>query len=225
MTTIGFATIGQSPRTDLVPYLLERLPHRVTALEAGVLDGLTTAEMAALDDDGPGVHMVTLLNDGSSVRLSFDLTLPRMQQVVDTLVARGAEIVVILCGADWSAVRAPVPIINPGQLFPKVIQGLTGRSKLAVIRPSAGQVQATEQEYRGRLGLDAIVTSAFPYDANATANAAGAATNLRDQRPELAWMTCVGMGEDMRSAVRRELDIPVVLARSLLARLIAELVA
>jgi hypothetical protein len=38
-------------------------------------------------------------------------------------------------------------------------------------------------------------------------------------------MTCVGMGEEMRAAVRQELGVPVVLARSLLARLIAELVA
>lgn len=224
MTNIGFATIGQSPRTDLVPYLLERLPRDVIALEAGVLDDLTPAEMEALDDDGPGVHMVTLLSDGSSVRLSFDLTLPRMQRIVDNLVARGADLIVILCGADWSAVRAPIPIVNPGQLFPKVIQGLAGRTKLAVIRPSLGQVAATEREYRERLGLNAVVTSAFPYDSSATANAAVAAAHLRDQRPELAWMTCVGMGEDMRSAVRRELGIPVVLARSLLARLIAELV-
>jgi protein AroM len=194
-------------------------------LEAGVLDDLTPAEMAALDDDGPGVHMVTLLNDGSSVRLSFSLTLPHMQRIVDDLVARGAEIVVILCGADWSAVRAPIPIINPGRLFPKVIQGLTGRSKLAVIRPSAGQVPSTEREYREQLGLNAVVTSAFPYDTAAAANATAAAAQLRDQRPEFVWMTCVGMGEDMRSAVRSELGIPVVLARSLLARLIAELVA
>lgn len=225
MTTIGFATIGQSPRTDLVPYLLAGLPADVTALEAGVLDGLTPEEMAALDDDGPGVHMVTLLNDGSSVRLAFDRTLPRMQRVVDDLVARGADLVVILCGADWSAVRAPVPVVNPGQLFPKVIQGLAGRSKLAVVRPSAGQVPATEREYRERLGLNAVVTAAFPYDDAAVANATAAAAQLRGHMPELVWMTCVGMGEEMRAAVRRELGVPVVLARSLLARLIAELIA
>src|SRR5690606_5017713 len=100
MTTIGFATIGQSPRTDLVPYLLAGLPADVTALDAGVLDGLTPEDMVALDDDGPWVHMVSLLDDCCLVRLAFDRTLLRMQRVVDDLVSRGADREMILCGAD-----------------------------------------------------------------------------------------------------------------------------
>jgi len=185
MTTIGFATIGQSPRTDLVPYLKERLPDHVRAIEAGALDGLSAGQIAELDDDGPGLHMVTLLRDGTSVRLSFDRVLPEMQAKVDGLVDQGANMVVILCGANWQAITAEVPVLNPGLLFPRAVQGLAGASRLAVIRPAAVQVPGTLREYRENLGLDATVTSAFPYDDNAVASATSAAKELRSAAPAL----------------------------------------
>lgn len=225
METIGFATIGQTPRDDLVPYLMERLPRGVRALEGGVLDGLSAEEMAELDRGGEGLHMVTRLRDGGSARLAYAEALPRMQRVVDDLVARGAELVVILCGADWSAVRAPVPVVNPGRLFPDVIRALAGRSRLGVVRPDAGQVAGTLRQYRDEFGLDAVVTHAFPYDESAVDNARAAAVKLTAEGAELIWMTCVGMGEEMRDAVRQVTNKPVVLARSLLARVVAELVS
>lgn len=225
MKTIGFATIGQTPRSDLVPYLVERLPAPARILEAGVLDGLSTDEIAALDLGDEGLHMVTLLADGTSARLAFTAALPRMQGIVDDLVDAGADLIVILCGADWSQVTAPVPVVNPGRFFPATVGALAGRNRLGVIRPSAGQVAHTVREYRDGLGLDAVVTSAFPYDDARLEAAEAAARELAEQDAELIWMTCVGMDEDMREAVRRVHDRPIILARSLLARAIGELVA
>ena len=40
MPTIGFATIGQTPRADLVPYLVEQIGTPLHVLERGVMDGL-----------------------------------------------------------------------------------------------------------------------------------------------------------------------------------------
>lgn len=225
MTTIGFATIGQSPRDDLVPYLVGRLSKEVRVLEGGILDDLSQAEMAELDDGGQGLHMVTRLRDGGSVRLAYSKALPRMQQVVDRLVANGADLIVILCGADWSAIHASVPVVNPGKLFPNLVQALAGRSKLGVIKPSAGQVEHTVSQYRDQLGLDVAVTSAFPYDDGARQAARTAALDLKDQGVEMVWMTCVGMDDGMKEAVRGELQRPTILARSVLARVIDELVA
>jgi len=224
MPTIGFATIGQTPRDDLVPYLVGRLGRPVDVLQGGVLDDLEPSEIASLDRGGEGLHMVTRLRDGGSARLAYDLAVPRMQRVVDGLVDQGADLVVILCGADWSAVQARVPVVNPGKLFPNVIQALGAGSRLGVVKPSAGQVEHTVRQYEA-LGLDVAVTAAFPYDANANEAARTAACELRDQGAEMVWMTCVGMGEDMRDVVRAELDVPIVLARSLLARVIDELIA
>ena len=225
MTTIGFATIGQSPRDDLVPYLVERIGAPVRVLERGVMDGMDAEALAALDRGDDGLHMVTKLRDGGAARIAYELAVPRMQTEVDALVAEGADLVVILCGADWSALTAKVPIVNPGKLFPNVVQALAAGSKLGVVKPAAHQIAPTEAQYRG-LGLDAVVTSAFPYDAERPMTRRGPpGRQLRDAGTELVWMTCVGMNESMRAALREELDAPVILARSLLARVIGELIA
>lgn len=224
MPTIGFATIGQTPRADLVPYLVEQIGTPLHVLERGVMDGLDAAGLAALDRGAEGLHMVTKLRDGGSARIAYELAVPRMQAQVDALVADGADLVVILCGADWSRLRAPVPVVNPGKLFPNVIQALAANTRLGVVKPAAHQVAPTVEQYRN-LGLDAAVTSAFPYDDGADEAAREAGRALREAGAEMVWMTCVGMDESMRAALRAELDVPIVLARSLLARVIGELVA
>jgi protein AroM len=224
MRTIGFATIGQTPRDDLVPYLVEQLGTPVRVLQRGVLDDLSEEARAELDRGDDGLHMVTRLRDGGPARLSYELAVPRMQVVVDGLVAEGADLVVILCGADWSRISARVPVVNPGKLFPNVIQALGAGSRVGVVKPSAGQIGHTVVQY-GALGLDVHVTSAFPYDEHAVEAARRAASELRAAHVGMIWMTCVGMGEDMRAAVRETCDVPIVLARSLLARAIGELVA
>jgi len=224
MRTIGFATIGQTPRDDLVPYLVEQLGTPVRVLERGVLDDLSADEIASLDRGTDGLHMVTRLRDGGSARLQYEAAVPRMQAEVDALVEEGADLVVILCGADWSRVTAKVPVVNPGKLFPNVIQALGAGSRVGIVKPSAGQVEHTVAQY-GALGLDVAVTSAFPYDEHAIAAARSAAQEMRSAGAEMLWMTCVGMDEAMRAAAREEHDVPIVLARSLLARTIGELIA
>ncbi len=114
MKTIGMTTIGQSPRDDLVPYMEESFSRRVTVLQRGALDGLTRAEIAGLAPRPGQGTLVTRLVDGSEVTLSYEAVLPRMQAAVDELIARGAELLVVLCGADWSALRSALLIVNPG---------------------------------------------------------------------------------------------------------------
>lgn len=225
MKRIGFITIGQSPRQDLVPYLLGRLPAGTLPFESGALDGLDPDEIATLDSPDAELHLVTKLRNGTPVRLALEKVRPLMQERVTALHQHDVDLNVILCGADWSDLRSDVPLINPGVLFPSVVSALAGKSRLGIIRPSATQISATEEEYQSRLGLDTLVTSASPYEGEPLANARRAARDLKEFKPALVWMTCVGMQEDMRQTVQEELGVPVILARSLLARLIAELAA
>lgn len=224
MTRIGFATIAETPRNDVVPAMLELLPHGVQAVERGCLDGCTPDEIAALGPDAGEVGIVAKLKSGGSTLLSHSKILPIMQQKVNELVEdEGAELVVILCGADWTAVKSPKLIVNPGRVFPGVVSSLAFGRKLGIIKPSGGQIEQEKARYAS-LGIDATVTAASPYAGDERLKlAADAATTIRDAGSDLVWMTCIGMDVAMRDVVAEVTGKPTMLAQALLARVVAEL--
>ncbi len=221
-TIVGMATIGQTPRIDVVPAMERILGPEVRTVQAGALDGLSASDIAALAPADGEQPIITRLRDGSSTLLSHRAILPRMQRCVDDLTAQGAKFVVMLCGADWSAVRSDTLIVNPGKLFPNIVTALAAGRRLGIIKPDGGQVEGETRRYAG-LGIDARVTSASPYLGDARIDAArAAAEQLRAQDVELVWMTCVGMDERMREAVQNVVERPVILAQALLGRVVAE---
>jgi protein AroM len=225
MRTVGFVTIAESPRDDVVPDFVAALPAGVRIVERGNLDGLSREEVAALAPDPGETGIVARLKSGGETLLSHKKILPRMQALVDELVRdEGADLVVVLCGADWTSINCPVPLINPGRVFPGVVSALAYGRRLGVIKPNAGQVEPERQRYE-KLGIEAIVTSASPYvgeERLALARAAG--EELKAAGCDLIWMTCIGMDEPMREVVAEVTGKPVILARSILSRIASELV-
>ena len=61
MTTIGLITVGQAPRSDVVPDMAAILGGDVEIVEAGALDGLTREEIAPLAPEGDDEIIVTRL--------------------------------------------------------------------------------------------------------------------------------------------------------------------
>lgn len=222
--TIGMATIGHAPRDDVVPGMRPYLPADIAIVERGALDGLSHAETRPYWAAPGEVGIVTRLRDGSSVLLSHAKILPAMQAAVDRLVLEdGAELVVILCGANWSAVRCEKLVVNPGTLFPAVIGSLAAGRRLGIIKPDAGQVSRERERYAA-MGIEATVTAASPYAGPARLELArAAAEELRAAECELVWMTCVGMDAAMRDVVAAVTGVPVILAHALLARIVSEL--
>jgi protein AroM len=220
------ATIGHAPRLDVVPAMRAFLPCGVEIAERGALDGLdrdgTTPYWA--EPDQPGI--VTALNDGSSVLLSHRRILPKMQTVVDRLIEEDdVDLIVVLCGADWSALRSSRIIVNPGTLFPAIMASLAGGRRLGIIKPDAGQVEKERARYAA-LGVEAIVTAASPYAGPARLDLArAAAETLRAAKCDLVWMTCIGMDATMRSVVSDLTGVPVILAHELLARVVSSLLS
>jgi protein AroM len=218
------ATIGQSPRGDVVPAMRDYLPTGLEIVERGALDGLSYEETRPYWAELGEVGIVTKLRDGSSVLLSHAKILPAMQAAVDGLVQEdGASLIVILCGANWSDLRSERLIVNPGTLFPAVIGSLAAGRQLGIIKPDAGQIEKERTRYAA-LGIDATVTAASPYvGPNRLDLAREAAEQLRSANCDLVWMTCVGMDAPMRDIVAEVTGVPVVLAHALLARIVTEL--
>lgn len=225
MRTIGFVTIAESPRDDVVPDIAAAFPDDTRIVERGNLDGLTAEQIAALAPEAGESGIVARLKRGGETLLSHTKILPRMQQLVDELVQdEGADLVIVLCGADWTSIKCPVPLINPGRVFPGVVSALAYGRRLGVIKPNAGQIEPERKRYES-LGIEAIVTSASPYvGEDRIALARLAAQELKAADCDLIWMTCIGMDEPMRDVVADVTGKPVILARSILARVAGELV-
>ncbi|OFX27846.1 MAG: hypothetical protein A2Z07_01785 [Armatimonadetes bacterium RBG_16_67_12] len=225
MNSIAMITVGQAPRDDLVPYMEQVFSRKVSIWQAGVLDGLSREAMASLAPDAGEVGIVARLLDGSNTLLSHKKILPRVQALVDRAVAQGAGLIVILCGADWSALRSPTLIVNPGKVFPAIVTALASGWRLGVIKPSAGQIEQARKQFADR-GIEAVVTAASPYTGEQRLrDVRAAAEQLKVAGVDLVWMTCVGMDEVMRSIVREVTGRPVILARTILARVIDEFLA
>lgn len=222
MQSIAMITVGQAPRDDLVPHMEAVFSRKVDVWQAGVLDGLSGEAMAELWPDPGEVGIVARLLDGSNTLLSHTKILPRVQALVDRAVARRASPIVVLCGADWSTLRSPTLIVNPGKVFPAIISALASGWRLGVIKPSAGQILQAQRQFAER-GIDAVVTAASPYTGEQRLrDVRTAAGQLRAAAIDLVWMSCVGMDEAMRTIVQEVTGKPVILARTILARVIDE---
>lgn len=225
MQSTAMITVGQAPRDDLVPHMEAVFSRKVDIWQAGVLDGLSGEAVADLWPDAGEVGIVARLLDGSHTLLSHKKILPRVQALVDQAVAHQASPIVILCGADWSALRSPTLIVNPGKVFPAIVSALASGWRLGVIKPSAGQIEQARKQFADR-GIQAVVTAASPYTGEQRLrDVRVAAEHLRDAGVDLVWMSCVGMDEAMRAITSEVTGKPVILARTILARVIDEFLA
>lgn len=224
MERIGMVTVGQSPRDDLVPFMTPLFTRPVQVLESGALDDLGAAEIAALGPEPGEVGIAARLRDGSETLLSHAKIFPRVQRCADRLRGDGAELLVILCGADWTALASDVLVVNPGRVFPAIVAALAAGRRLGVIKPAAGQIDQARRQFAER-GIEAVVTAASPYTPRRLDDVRRAAEHLAAASVDLVWMTCVGMDEAMREVVGEVTGRPAILARSILARVIDELLA
>jgi protein AroM len=117
MRTIGAITIGQAPRDDVVPEMEKLLGPGVRVLQAGALDGLSRADIAALAPADGQDALITRLADGSEVIVAKPAILGRLQGCLDRL-APESEACVILCAGKFPAFRSPRPCSCPSASSP-----------------------------------------------------------------------------------------------------------
>jgi protein AroM len=223
---IGLLTIGQTPRTDLVSAMRPLIGEGVELLEAGCLDGLDPQAVAALAPGPADYVLTTRLADGSSVLVGRRPLEARLAEKVRELVARGASAVVPLSTGDFSQaeVEAPVPLLYPDRILAQAVRAVLqpGRT-VAVLTPLPSQVEQVRRKWRPILGERLVVLAATPYDEAAGAVAA-AGDRLRQARADLVIMDCMAYLPSMKAIVRERAGCPVMLANSVVARTLGELV-
>jgi len=220
---LGAISIATSERDSLIEGLAMHLPSHVEIRPYGLLDGLDDAAVGALAPDPGEVGIVSHSASGREVLVSHQKILPGVCKLVAQAEHDGVFATVVLCGAGWADVPRRRPLVDPGAVFPAIVRALAGSQRLGIIKPSAGQIEKERGRYTA-WGHDVVVTSASPF-AGGAEDFRRAARLLVGEGVQLIWMTCVGFEDEYRYIVAEETGVPVILARPLLGRVLAEVVA
>ncbi len=222
MTRVGLITVGQAPRSDVVPDMAAILGADIDIVEAGALDGLTREQIAKLAPEGDDEILVTRLADASSVFVGKSRVIPLVEARIAALEDKGASLNVLLCTGAFPKLRARKPMLEPQQLLLGLLRAMTFPGKLGVLTPSERHVPQTDERWR-RSGFDPVVAPLSPYeedDANAVRRAA---ETLKAGGAGLVVMDCIGFRRKTRDEVAHLTGAPTLVANLLVARVAAEL--
>jgi protein AroM len=219
---IGMITIGQSPRVDVVPDMLEILGPDVDIRERGALDGLSREEIAALAPSPGDELLVTRLADGTSVFVAKRHMVDRVQARVSELESSGVGMSALLCTGTFPRFHARRPLVEPQEVLLGLLRGLTWEGRLGILTPSVPHVPQTEARWRAA-GFDPLVVPLSPYQEEDPAALAAAGAALRGGKAGLVVMDCIGFRRKTRDVLQRDLGVPVLVANLLVARVLAEL--
>jgi protein AroM len=223
---VGVVTIGQSPRTDVVPDIAGALPPGTRVIERGALDQAGPAELAGLAPACGEDLLVTRLRDGTEVTLAEARLTPLLQDAVDDVTGRGAVIVAALCTGSLAGIRCPRPLLMPGPLVRNLVAAVApgsrrGLVRLGVVVPAADQAGPASADWSAAAG-EVLALAASPYGPPAALTRAAA--TLAAWRPDLVVLDRLGFDDPMKQMVARAVGVPVVLPRTVLAGALAALV-
>jgi len=220
--TLGTLTIGQAPRLDVGPIIDRQVPAAVRRIDRGVLDGLSTSEIADRYRAEPGEPaLVTRLHDGSVVELSRRRMREGVQTSLAALEAEGCDVVLLLCTGTFDGLQCDKAwLVEPDHIIPGTVAGLIEHHQLGVIVPIAGQIESEAGKWR-RLARAPLFATASPYTAPPEAvGDAGAA--LKSRGAQAILLDCIGFTERHRSALAG-LGLPVILSNAVVAKAVGEL--
>jgi protein AroM len=219
---VGLLTIGQSPRIDILEELRELLPKDVEVVEAGALDdfdeGYIRANLAPAEGD---VTYVTRLRTGVEVRVSRSKLIPLLQRKVDYLNSVGVDLIAILCTGEFPEFSSRVPVVYPDKALKGLASSLRLRGPVGVLIPDQAQVGYARSKW-GEFFSEVIVHPVSPYTAT-TEDFVRAAERLSSSNVSIVIMDCMGYTLKQRDIVRKTVRKPVIASRTVLARVLTEL--
>lgn len=226
MARLGLLTIGQAPRPDgLARDVGVIVGADVDVIERGALDGLSAAAIDALRPGDDEDALVTLLADGRNVVVTKRAVVERLQKHIDALERERVSAILLMCTGAFPPFRHRVPLIAPQEVLYAAVRAVAGGGVVGSVTPLERQVEAARRRWQAQGVSDPTVVAADPYCADPVEAVRAAAASLRASGAAVCFLDCFGFDLEMRDAARAAFGGPVVLARSLAARIAAEVMA
>lgn len=221
---LGVLTIGEAPRPDaLTSDMQAALGPQFELVERGALEGLSDAEVEALAPGPSDYVLITLRASGQSVRLSKPKMLHLLQRQIDRLEREdGVAGTLLMCTGAFPAFQHTRFLLQPQQALYNVVLGLAAGGRPGSLTPLPAQIEQTRKKWAEFGAADAVVVPASPYGEDPVGAVAAGARQAREEGASVLFMDCFGYTLQMKEAARQAFGGPVVLARSMAARLLAE---
>lgn len=213
--TLGLVTIGQAPRTDVLPDLLPALQGRAW-VEHGALDDATPSLLAQVAPRDGEVPLVSRMRDGSRATMSHERILPLVAQAVERCAADGAGAVLLMCTGHFAPFAASVPVFAAEPLAQEAIVR-DAEAGFGVLNPVPEQLDEARARWEARAGRAVPSASADPYTAP-LAEIARAGRLLAEQGATSIVLDCFGYSAAMADAVHAATGLPVHLTRLVATR-------
>ncbi|MCR4429526.1 MAG: AroM family protein [Tepidanaerobacteraceae bacterium] len=220
MKKIGLLTIGQAPRVDLVPEIKTVLGEDVEIIERGALDGLTIKEVEALYPRQDDEVLVTRMADGTEVKVAEREIFPRLKEKIKNLEAEGINTIFLACTGEFPSFDSASLIVRPQKVLHHVVSSLAEGLTLGIIIPDERQVVSAKERW-STVASKVIVEPGSPYAG--MENIEKAAKLLATSGVDLVVMDCMGYTLQMKDVVLQHVKKPVILARSIVAKVVSEL--
>ena len=218
---IGAITVGQSPRVDVTQDILPLWDDRIELIEAGALDKMTYEEIQTLaPQDGDHV-LVSRLRDGREVTFAERLIVSNLQHCIDDLEKQGVELIVFFCTGEFPyQFRHNVPIIYPSDIMLRVMPALCGTDPIIVVTPSKLQLAQLKIKWERHVSRASILYGS-PYGAPSELDRV--CEEIKELPGNIVVLDCIGYTHAVKKNIARKTGKTVILARTLLARVIDEL--
>ena len=221
---IGFLTIGQSPRVDVLADLSSMLEDEFEVVEAGALDTLSRKEISELAPRRGETLYVSRLRNGKMVELSKERIIPLLNERIAFLEGLGVKCIGLLCSGVFHKLSSKVPLIRPEPSMRGIVESVLDEgSVLGIIMPSSHQIALGKKKWSTLSCRDIIIDSVSPYSGDKISNIRRLALKFMSLNVNLVVMDCIGFSMNDMAAFKTIYNVPVVLARSALAMTIKTL--
>ncbi|MEM4721450.1 MAG: AroM family protein [Candidatus Methanomethylicaceae archaeon] len=220
---IGMITIGQSPRVDILPEMKRVLGPQIEVIEAGALDGLTMEEVKKFAPRRGDYILCTRMADGREVTVARRWVIPRIQRCIKDLSKKGAEVLLFLCTGRFPEFPSKKLFIESQRIVDQCLSALQGRyNRMGILVPLANQMEQVRKNYGEKEGK-ILFQAASPYGPEEELEKA--IEKFRKANLQMIVMHCMGYTLSMKKKMMEGTGRPVLLARTLVARVLRELIS
>jgi protein AroM len=218
--SVGFVTIGQSPRVDVIPEITTILGPEIAVIERGALDGLSAEDIKKLGPGAGDMSLITRLGDGSSVVVGKRKIFPLLQKTIRELENKSVRLIALLCTDEFPELESRRTLIHPSRLLLSAAASIAKSGGLGIFVPLEEQKAMTARKWE-KTGLSLVIETLNPYQASPEIKLGIERMKAKDV--DLVVLDCIGYSIRTQAALQQEIARPVFLPRTVLAKTIKQL--